>query len=136
LAGKIKSPLPPSVKGARGIFFSTTFYGLTSTLYSPDLCKHYYGLTYMSLIDKNNLSYLTTVEQYFLSLKDSGLALSASDYHIINQWEERQVPLPVVCRAIERGVVGARRQTRGANQRLSLSYLKDFIEQEIEQAGR
>lgn len=90
----------------------------------------------MSLIDKNNLNYLTTVEQFFLSLKDSGLSLSATDYHLISQWEERQVPLPVICRAIERGVDGARRQNRGSNQRLSLAYLKDFIEQEIEQANR
>ena len=90
----------------------------------------------MSLIDKNNLNYLTTVEQYFLSLKDSGLSLSANDYHLISQWEERQVPLPVICRAIERGVTSARQQNRAQNQRLSLAYLKDFIEQEIEQAER
>lgn len=88
----------------------------------------------MSLIDKKNLNYLTTVEQFFLSLKDSGLSLSASDYHIINQWEERQVPLPLICRAIERGVTGARHKNR--TTRLSLAYLKEFIEQEIEQAER
>ena len=90
----------------------------------------------MSLIDKKNLNYLTAVEQFFLSLKDSGLSLSANDYHLISQWEERQVPLPVVCRAIERGVAGARQKNRGQNQRLSLAFLKDFIEQEIEQAER
>ncbi len=88
----------------------------------------------MSLIDKKNLNYLTTVEQFFLSLKDSGLSLSANDYHLINQWEERQVPLPLICRAIEKGVAGARQQNRAA--RLSLGFLKDFIEQEIEQAER
>ena len=85
----------------------------------------------MSLIDKRNLNYLTTVEQFFLSLKDSGLSLSANDYHLINQWEEQGVPLPLICRAIERGVVNARQQNRVP--RLSLTYLKEFIEQEIEQ---
>ena len=85
----------------------------------------------MSLIDKRNLNYLTAVEQFFLSLKDSGLSLSANDYHLINQWEEQQVPLPLICRAIERGAANARQKNKAA--RLSLTYLKEFIEQEIEQ---
>ena len=88
----------------------------------------------MSLIDKKNLNYLSAVEQFFLSLKDSGLSLSASDYHLINQWEEQGVPLPLICRSIERGVADARRKNRVT--RLSLVYLKEFIDQEIEQAER
>ena len=85
----------------------------------------------MSLIDKKNLNYLSAVEQFFLSLKDSGISLSANDYHLINQWEEQRVPLPLICRAIERGVANARQKNRAS--RLSLVYLKEFIEQEIEQ---
>ena len=55
----------------------------------------------MSLIEKKNLNYLTTVEQFFLSLKDSGLHLSASDTHLVSQWEEREIP-------VERWLTGAR----------------------------
>ena len=51
----------------------------------------------MSLIDKKNLNYLSTVEQFFLSLKDSGLSLSASDYHLITGWEDRGVPVRLLC---------------------------------------
>ena len=50
----------------------------------------------MSLIDKKNLNYLSTVEQFFLSLKDSGLSLSANDYHLIIGWEDRGVPLCLI----------------------------------------
>ena len=66
----------------------------------------------MSLIEKKNLNYLTTVEQFFLSLKDSGLHLSASDTHLVSQWEERGVPVEQLCRAIESGFEKASKQER------------------------
>ncbi|MFQ5673345.1 MAG: hypothetical protein ACE5G9_09630 [Nitrospinales bacterium] len=84
----------------------------------------------MSLIEKNHLNYLSTVEQFFLSLKDSGLCLSATDYHLIGEWEERGIPATRLCRAIELGY----QRNRDAVRRISLVYLKDFIEEEIERA--
>ena len=86
----------------------------------------------MSLIDKQNLNYFTTVEQFFISLKDSGLALSANDYNLIAEWESRGIPVDVVCRAIEKGYVEARRQSRRAQeQKISLFHLKETVENEI-----
>ena len=90
----------------------------------------------MSLIEKKNLNYLTTVEQFFLSLKDSGLHLSASDYHLVSQWEERGVPVEHLCRAIEAGFDKANRQERSPHSKWSLTRLEDFIEQELQRATR
>lgn len=87
----------------------------------------------MSLIKKNNLNYLSTVEQFFLSLKNSGLALSAMDYHLIQEWEGRRVPLELLCRAIERGYSSHRWQ--GRNVKLSLVYFRESIEEEIQKAS-
>ncbi len=84
----------------------------------------------MSLIEKNNLNYLSTVEQFFLSLKNSGLALSAADYHLINEWEERGVPVEILCRAIERGFEAHRKISR--DPKVSLTYFKKRIEEEIQ----
>lgn len=88
----------------------------------------------MSFLDKENLNYLSTVEQFFLSLKDSGLALSANDYHLITQWEERGVPINVLCRAIDQGVRKAHQQNRGIPTKVSLIYLEESIEREIKNA--
>ncbi|MEC7641097.1 MAG: hypothetical protein VYC17_02975 [Nitrospinota bacterium] len=82
----------------------------------------------MSLIEKDNLNYLSTVEQFFLSLKDSGLCLSATDYHLIGEWEERSVPLERLCRAIKQGFL----KSHGHTRPISLTFLKDSIEQEIQ----
>jgi len=83
----------------------------------------------MSLIEKKHLNYLTTVEQFFLGLKNSGLSLSGNDYHLISRWEERGVPVERLCRAIDRGVGKSRE--RNARSPLSLTYLSEFIEEEI-----
>jgi hypothetical protein len=90
----------------------------------------------MSLIEKKNLNYLTTVEQFFLSLKDSGLHLSASDYHLISQWEERGISVERLCRAIESGYEKASRQERSTNPKCSLTRLQDYIEQELQRMAR
>ncbi len=90
----------------------------------------------MSLIEKKNLNYLTTVEQFFLSLKDSGLHLSASDTHLISQWEERGVDVQALCRAIESGFDKAIKQERSPNPRWSLTRLEDYIEQELQRTAR
>ncbi len=82
---------------------------------------------------EENQNYLVTVEQFFLTLKDSGSALSATDYDLIQQWESRGIPVNVVCRGIENGVVEFDRQNSRQSSRVGLSYLKVFVEAEMEQ---
>jgi len=90
----------------------------------------------MSLIENKNLNYLNRVEQFFLSLKESGVALSASDYHLIGQWESRGVPEPVLCRAIETTYIQFQKNSRRAQGKLSLTRLRDSIDEEIRQAAK
>ena len=78
-----------------------------------------------------NGDYLITVEQFVLSLKESGLSLSAIDYDLIQQWEKRGVPVKVVCRGIETGFGKFESTNPRQLTRVSLSYLKVFIEEEI-----
>ena len=80
------------------------------------------------------MTYLMTVEQFFLSLKKSGLVLSAVDYHLINEWEESGVPLGVLCRAIEKSFNCYKEKS--LNQRVSLRYFKKMIDEEIQRANR
>jgi len=90
----------------------------------------------MSLIGKDNVNYLTQVEQFFLSLKGSGLSLSASDYQLITEWEERGVSITVLCRAIEAAWLRGKQQSREEHPRLSLTQLQDNVEQEIDKAAQ
>ncbi len=88
----------------------------------------------MSLIEKNNINYLTSVEQFFLSLKNSGLTLSASDYHLIACWEESGVPLRQLCRAIQTSYEASAARNPSPIKKFSLMGLRSLIEQEIEKA--
>lgn len=83
-------------------------------------------------MNTENQNYLVTVERFFLTLKDSGLALSATDYDLIQQWEVRGIPVNVVCRGIENGVAEFDRQNNRQSSRVGLSYLKVFVEEELE----
>jgi hypothetical protein len=77
------------------------------------------------------LNYFTIVEQFFLSLKGSGLALSASEYQLIEEWEEQNIPVKVVCRAIESAYSKIDTQRANRSGRTSLTQIKGIIEQEI-----
>ena len=81
---------------------------------------------------EENQNYIVTVEQFFLSLKDSGLMLSATDYDLIQQWESRGIPVNIVCRGIENGV--AEFATQRQSSRMGLSYLKVYVEEEMERS--
>ena len=76
--------------------------------------------------------YLVTIEKFVLSLKESGLSLSATDYDLIQQWENRGIPANVICRGIETGLIEFERTNSRQLSRISLSYFKVFIEEEIE----
>jgi hypothetical protein len=76
--------------------------------------------------------YFVTIERFVLSLKESGFSLSATDYDLIEQWENRGVSAHVVCRGIETGFMEYERTNPRQPGRVSLSYLKVFVEEEIE----
>ena len=73
-----------------------------------------------------------TIERFVLSLKESGFSLSATDYDLIEQWENRGVPAQVVCRGIETGFIEFERTNPRQPKHVSLNYLKVFVEEEIE----
>jgi hypothetical protein len=89
-------------------------------------------LTLIDFVNTENQNYLVTVEQFFLTLKNSGLALSATDYDLIQQWEGRGIPVNVVCRGIENGFEKFCSQNTRQSSRMDLNYLKVFVEEEME----
>ena len=83
-------------------------------------------------MDKNNFNYFKTIEQFFLSLKNSGLALSAKDYQLIGEWEERKIPVGLVCRLIESGYSKLGKQKRNWRGNISLTQIQAIVEEGIE----
>jgi hypothetical protein len=79
------------------------------------------------------LNYFETVEQFFLSLKGSGLALSASDYQLISEWESRKIPVKLICRAIETSYSRFGEESKGRRGKTSLIQIQAIIEQEIQE---
>jgi hypothetical protein len=80
------------------------------------------------------LSYYATIEQFFLSLKGSGLALSANDYQLIGEWESRNVPVELICRAIETGYSRFGEQGNRRSKKISLIQIQGHIEEQIQEA--
>ena len=78
------------------------------------------------------MNYFTTIEQFFLSLKGSGLTLSASDYQLIGEWESRNIPVELICRAIENGYSRFEEQSNRRSGKTSLIQIQAVIEQEIQ----
>jgi hypothetical protein len=79
------------------------------------------------------LNYFTTIEQFFLSLKGSGLALSANDYKIIGDWESRNLPVKSVCRAIEIAYSRFLEQSNRHSERISFIQIQAHVEQQIQE---
>ena len=78
------------------------------------------------------MNYFTIVERFFLSLKDSGLALSASDYQLIGEWEKRGIPVELICRSIESGYSRLDGHRRGRHGNISLTQIQAIIEEGIQ----
>ena len=79
------------------------------------------------------MNYFTTIEQFFLSLKDSGLALSASDYQLIGEWEERNIPVELICRAIESAYSRLEGQGQSRLGKTSLIQIQAVVEEKIQE---
>ena len=83
-------------------------------------------------MDENNFNYFKTIERFFLSLKNSGLALSAKDYQLIGEWEERKIPVGLVCRLIESGYSKLGKQKRNWRGNISLTQIQAIVEEGIQ----
>jgi hypothetical protein len=57
----------------------------------------------VSEIPPDQLCYRAVVAEYFLALRGSGLMLSPLDAQLVAEWEERGIPVAVVCRGLRRG---------------------------------
>ena len=79
------------------------------------------------------MNYFTTIEQFFISLKGSGLTLSASDYQLIGEWESRNIPVELICRAIENGYSRFEEQSNRRSGKTSLIQIQAVVEQEIQE---
>ena len=79
------------------------------------------------------MNYFTTIEQFFLSLKGSGLTLSASDYQLIGEWESRNVPVELICSAIANGYSRFGEQSNRRSGKTSLIQIQAIVEQEIQE---
>ena len=79
------------------------------------------------------MNYFTTIEQFFLSLKGSGLTLSASDYQLIGEWESRNIPVELICRAIETSYSRFGEQSNRRSGKTSLMEIQPLVEQEIQE---
>ena len=59
------------------------------------------------------------------------MALSASEYQLIEEWEEQNIPIKVICRAIESAYSKIDTQITNRSSKTSLTQIKEIIEQEI-----
>lgn len=57
----------------------------------------------MSEIPHDQLSYRHVVAEYYLGLRGAGLMLSPLDVEQVVEWEQRGIPVAVVCRGLRRG---------------------------------
>ena len=79
------------------------------------------------------MNYFAIVEQFFLSLKGSGLTLSAIDYQLIDEWESRNIPVELICRAIATSYSRFGEQSNRRSEKTSLIQIQALVEQEIQE---
>jgi len=77
----------------------------------------------------NYYNYFTEIEETFVRRRGRNLLLSPLDWTLIESWQEREIPLHIVLRAIE-SIFDAMEKKPGAQLRAvkSLSYCKEEIE--------
>ena len=60
------------------------------------------------------------------------MALSASDYQLIGEWESRKIPVELICRAIETSYYRFEEPSNRRSGKTSLIQIQEVIEQEIQ----
>jgi hypothetical protein len=76
----------------------------------------------------NYYNYFTEIEETFIRRRGKNLLLSPLDWALIESWQEREVPLHVVLRGIERVFDRADQQPNRKRSVKSLFYCKEEIE--------
>ncbi len=61
------------------------------------------------------------------------MTLSASDYQLIGEWEARNIPVELICRAIENGYSRFEEQSNRRSGKTSLIQIQAVVEQEIQE---
>ena len=61
------------------------------------------------------------------------MTLSASDYQLIGEWESRNIPVELICRAIENGYTRFEEQSNRRSGKTSLIQIQAVVEQEIQE---
>ena len=61
------------------------------------------------------------------------MTLSASDYQLIGEWESRNIPVELICRAIENGYSRFGEQSNMRSGKTSLIQIQAVVEQEIQE---
>ena len=61
------------------------------------------------------------------------MTLSASDYQLIGEWESRNIPVELICRAIENGYSRFEEQSNRRSGKTSLIQIQAVVEQEIQE---
>lgn len=76
----------------------------------------------------NYFNYFTEIEETFIRRRGRNLLLSPLDWTLIENWQEREVPLHIILRAIESVFDTAEKQPNKKRTIKSLSYCKEEIE--------
>ena len=61
------------------------------------------------------------------------MALSASDYQLIGEWESRKIPVELICRAIKTSYYRFEERSNRRSGKTSLIQIQEVIEQEIQE---
>ncbi|MEO6588653.1 MAG: hypothetical protein ABIP06_04940 [Pyrinomonadaceae bacterium] len=76
----------------------------------------------------NYFNYFTEIEETFIRRRGRNLLISPLDWALIENWEEREIPLHIILRAIETVFDTADKQPNRKRTIKSLSYCKEEIE--------
>ena len=76
----------------------------------------------------NYFNYFTEIEETFIRRRGRNLLLSPLDWALIENWQEREIPLHIILRAIETVFDTADKQPNRKRTIKSLSYCKEEIE--------
>jgi len=85
-------------------------------------------INYQLSITLNYYNYFTEIEETFIRRRGKNLLLSPLDWALIESWQEREVPLSVVLRGIERVFDTIDKQPNRKRSVKSLLYCKEEIE--------
>jgi hypothetical protein len=81
----------------------------------------------------NYYNYFTEIEEAFIRRRGRNLLLSPLDWALIESWQEREIPLHIVLRAIESVFDAMEKKPSRTRSIKSISYCKEEIEAQYEE---